>query len=195
MFSLVIIHIWSKVFFLKNKSLGLRVNYLIFNWPYRPIVFSHHLQNVGSKFIYSIYIFLYKTLWMHVLQNRSIRNICEFSRFFERRSLDDFYGHEYKMSILGRKPISKRCLEIGFRSSIAGTRQSIHFLESLHVAWSHTKSSPSHFLPDWRILIQKLDMSELQKIILSTPNNQVHPIQQLINTQIGSLSVTLRFYA
>ena len=28
---------------------------------------------------------------------------------------------------LGRKPISKRCLEIGFRSSIAGTRQSIHF--------------------------------------------------------------------
>ena len=29
--------------------------------------------------------------------------------------------------LLGRKPISKRCLEIGFRSSIAGTRQSIHF--------------------------------------------------------------------
>ena len=58
------------------------------------------------------------------LSSEKIHVKCEEINWIKNKQTKIQY--DYK-SILGRKPISKRCLEIGFRSSIAGTRQSIHF--------------------------------------------------------------------
>ena len=72
----------------------------------RPIVFFKRFnRRRGFQDLFNQYIyFLFKTLW--ILQNRSIRNLCEIFLIIDRGSLDDFY--EYKMSMglyNGKNPV------------------------------------------------------------------------------------------